>query len=152
VIGDLPLVHVSLKGTLLGVVLPLGAWGFSIFVMTEFMKEIPLEIEEAAKVDGAGEFRIFAQIILPLVKPALGVVAVFGFTMIWEQYLLPLIVAADPSDHTLTVALLSLRSDEEVGPGIVLAGALPALVPSLIVYLSLQKSFLRGITTGAIKG
>jgi multiple sugar transport system permease protein len=152
VIGDLPLLHVSLKGTLLGVILPLGAWGFSIFVMTEFMKEIPMELEEAAKVDGAGEFRIFAQIILPLVKPALGVVAVFGFNMIWEQYLLPLIVADDPSDYTLTVALLSLRSDQEVGPGIVLAGALLALVPSLIVYLSLQKSFLRGITTGAIKG
>ncbi|WNV83667.1 carbohydrate ABC transporter permease [Umezawaea sp. Da 62-37] len=152
VIGDLPLLHVSLKGTLLGVILPLGAWGFSIFVMTEFMKEIPVELEEAAKVDGAGELRIFAQIILPLVKPALGVVAVFGFNMIWEQYLLPLIVADDPSDYTLTVALLSLRSDQEVGPGIVLAGALLALVPSLLVYLSLQKSFLRGITTGAIKG
>ncbi|MFI9817113.1 carbohydrate ABC transporter permease [Saccharothrix variisporea] len=152
VIGDLPVLHVSLKGTLLGVILPLGAWGFSIFVMTEFMKEIPVEIEEAATVDGAGELRIFAQIVLPLCKPALGVVAVFGFTMIWEQYLLPLIVATDPSDYTLTVALLSLRSDDQVGPGIVLAGALLALVPSLLVYLSLQKSFLRGITTGAIKG
>ncbi|CAL9585925.1 Diacetylchitobiose uptake system permease protein DasC [Actinosynnema sp. ALI-1.44] len=152
VIGDLPVLGISLKGTLLGVILPLGAWGFSIFVMTEFMKEIPVEIEEAATVDGAGELRIFAQIILPLCKPALGVVAVFGFTMIWEQYLLPLIVATDPSDYTLTVALLSLRSDDQVGPGIVLAGALLALVPSLLVYLSLQKSFLRGITTGAIKG
>ena len=146
VIGDLPLVHVSLKGTLLGVILPLGAWGFSIFVMTEFMKEIP------AEVDGAGELRLFAQIILPLCRPALGVIAVFGFNMIWEQYLLPLIVAADPSDYTLTVALLALRSDDQVGTGIVLAGALLALVPSLVVYLSLQKSFLRGITTGAIKG
>jgi len=86
VIGDLPVAHVSLKGTLLGVILLL------------------------------------------------------------------LIVAADPSDYTLTVALLSLRSDDQVGPGIVLAGALLALVPSLLVYLSLQKSFLRGITTGAIKG
>ncbi|HUQ61634.1 carbohydrate ABC transporter permease [Lentzea sp.] len=152
VIGDLPLVHVSLRGTLLGVILPLGAWGFSIFVMTEFMKEIPAELEEAAKVDGAGELRLFAQIILPLCKPALGVIAVFGFNMIWEQYLLPLIVAADPSDYTLTVALLALRSDDMVGTGIVLAGALLALVPSLVVYLSLQKSFLRGITTGAIKG
>ncbi|WP_309113731.1 carbohydrate ABC transporter permease [Saccharothrix sp.] len=152
VIGDLPVLGISLKGTLLGVILPLGAWGFSIFVMTEFMKEIPVEIEEAATVDGAGELRIFAQIILPLCKPALGVVAVFGFNMIWEQYLLPLIVATDPSDYTLTVALLSLRSDDQVGPGIVLAGALLALVPSLLVYLSLQKSFLRGITTGAIKG
>ncbi|HEX7308933.1 carbohydrate ABC transporter permease [Lentzea sp.] len=152
VIGDLPLVHVSLKGTLLGVILPLGAWGFSIFVMTEFMREIPAELEEAAKVDGAGELRLFAQIILPLCRPALGVIAVFGFNMIWEQYLLPLIVAADPSDYTLTVALLALRSDDTVGTGIVLAGALLALVPSLVVYLSLQKSFLRGITTGAIKG
>lgn len=152
VIGDLPVVGLDLRGTLLGVILPLGAWGFAIFVMTEFMKEIPVELEEAARVDGAGELRIFARIILPLCRPALAVIAVFGFTMIWDQYLLPRIVADDPTDYTLTVALADLRSDIEVGPGIVLAGALLALVPSLVVYLSLQKSFLRGITTGAVKG
>lgn len=152
VIGDLPVFELNLRGTLLGVILPLGAWGFSIFVMTEFMKEIPVELEEAARVDGAGELRVFAQIILPLCRPALAVIAVFGFNMIWDQYLLPRIVANDPADYTLTVALADLRSDIEVGPGIVLAGALLALVPSLIVYLSLQKSFLRGITTGAVKG
>ncbi len=152
VVGDLPVVHWNLRGTLLGVILPLGAWGFSIFVMTEFMREIPVELEEAAKVDGAGELRIFARIILPLCRPALAVIAVFGFNMIWDQYLLPRIVANDPSDYTLTVALADLRSDFEVGPGIVLAGALLALLPSLLVYLSLQKSFLRGITTGAVKG
>ncbi|TCO52544.1 carbohydrate ABC transporter permease [Actinocrispum wychmicini] len=152
VVGDLPVVHLNLRGTLLGVILPLGAWGFSIFVMTEFMKEIPVELEEAARVDGAGELRTFARIILPLCRPALAVIAVFGFTMIWDQYLLPRIVADDPSDYTLTVALADLRSDFEVGPGIVLAGALLALVPSLVVYLSLQKSFLRGITTGAVTG
>lgn len=152
IVGDLPVFHLNLRGTLLGVILPLGAWGFSIFVMTEFMREIPVELEEAAKVDGAGELRIFARIILPLCKPALAVIAVFGFNMIWDQYLLPRIVANDPSDYTLTVALADLRSDIDVGPGIVLAGALLALVPSLLVYLSLQKSFLRGITTGAVKG
>ncbi|GDY33020.1 carbohydrate ABC transporter permease [Gandjariella thermophila] len=152
VLGDVPVVHANLRGTLLGVILPLGAWGFAIFVMTEFMKEIPVELEEAARVDGAGELRIFARIVLPLCRPALGVIAVFGFTMIWEQYLLPLIVATDPSGFTLTVALASLRSDDQVGPGVVLAGALLALLPSLLVYLSLQKSFLAGITTGAIKG
>ena len=149
---SLTIAQLGLKGTLLGVILPLGAWGFSIFVMTEFMKEIPVELEEAAKVDGASELRIFAQIIVPLCRPALGVVAVFGFTMIWDQYLLPLIVATEPGDYTLTVALASLRSDDQVGPGVVLAGALLALVPSLLVYLSLQKSFLRGITSGAVKG
>jgi multiple sugar transport system permease protein len=152
VLGDMPVVHMSLRGTLLGIILPLGAWGFSIFVMTEFMKDVPLEIEEAARVDGAGELRVFATIVLPLCRPALGVITVFGFNMIWDQYLLPLIVATDQSGHTLTVALASLRSDDQVGPGIVLAGALLALVPSLLVYLSLQKSFLRGLTTGAVKG
>jgi multiple sugar transport system permease protein len=152
VLGDVPVVHVSLKGSLLGMILPLGAWAFSIFVMTEFMKEIPLELEESARIDGAGELRIFGQIILPLCKPALGVITVFGFIMIWDQYLLPLIVAEDPTQYTLTVALSSMRSDPTVGPGLVMAGALLALVPSILVYLSLQKSLVRGMTSGALKG
>lgn len=151
VLGDLPVVHLSLKGTLLGMILPLGAWGFSIFVMTEFMKELPAELEEAAKIDGAGEWRIFAQVVLPLCRPALGVITVFGFIMIWDQYLLPLIVANDPSDYTLSVALSTMRSDT-IGPGLVLAGSLLALVPSLIVYLLLQRSLIRGMTAGALKG
>jgi multiple sugar transport system permease protein len=151
IIGDIPVLHISLKGTLVGMILPLGAWGFSIFVMTEFMRELPIELEEAARIDGAGEMRIFAQIILPLCRPALGVITVFGFIMIWDQYLLPLIVANDPSDYPLSVALSTLRSDT-TGPGLVLAGALLALVPSLVVYLLLQKSLISGMTAGALKG
>ncbi|MER7639404.1 carbohydrate ABC transporter permease [Streptomyces sp. NPDC126522] len=152
VIGDLPVLHVSLRGTLLGVMLPVGIWGFSILVMTEFMKEIPKEIEEAARLDGVGEFRMLWQIILPLCRPALGVIGIFGFLMIWDQYLLPLIVANDPGDYTLTVALSVMRTDPVVGPGALLAGALVALVPSLIVYFCLQSSMIRGITAGASKG
>jgi multiple sugar transport system permease protein len=72
--------------------------------------------------------------------------------MIWDQYLLPLIAADDPSDYTLTVALSVLRSDDQVGPGVLLAGALIALVPSLVVYLLMQRSLIRGITSGATKG
>ncbi|MGW1412100.1 carbohydrate ABC transporter permease [Streptomyces sp. NPDC002403] len=152
VIGDLPVLHVSLRGTLLGVMLPVGIWGFSILVMTEFMKEIPKEIEEAARLDGVGEFRMLWQIVLPLCRPALGVIGIFGFLMIWDQYLLPLIVANDPGDYTLTVALSVMRTDPVVGPGALLAGALVALVPSLIVYFCLQSSMIRGITAGASKG
>src|SRR5207302_565118 len=74
VLGHLPVLNISLKGSVFGLILPLGAWGFSIFVMTEFMKEIPAEIEEAAKMDGAGELRVFGQIVLPLCRPALGVI------------------------------------------------------------------------------
>ncbi|MFJ2261557.1 carbohydrate ABC transporter permease [Streptomyces sp. NPDC087844] len=152
VIGDLPVLHVSLKGTMLGVVLPVGIWGFSILVMTEFMREIPAEIEEAARLDGVGEFRMLWQIVLPLCRPALGVIGIFGFLMIWDQYLLPLIVANDPGDYTLTVALSVMRTDPVVGPGALLAGALIALVPSLTVYFCLQSSMIRGISAGATKG
>jgi multiple sugar transport system permease protein len=152
VIGNLPLLGVSLKGTVLGVILPVAVWGFSILVMSEFMKEIPREIEDAARIDGVGEIRMLWTIVLPLCKPVLGVITIFGFMMIWDQYLLPLIAANDPSDYTLTVALSFLRTDAEVGPGVLMAGALIALLPSLIVYLLMQKSMIRGITAGAMKG
>lgn len=152
VIGNLPLLGISLKGTVFGVILPVAVWGFSILVMSEFMKEIPKEIEDAARIDGVGEIRMLWTIVLPLCKPVLGVITIFGFMMIWDQYLLPLIAANDPSDYTLTVALSFLRTDADVGPGVLLAGALIALLPSLIVYLLMQKSMIRGITSGAMKG
>lgn len=152
IIGDLPVVGISLRGTVFGVILPVAVWGFSILVMTEFMKDIPHEIEEAARLDGVGELRMLWSIILPLCRPVLGVATIFGFMMIWDQYLLPLIAANDPSDYTLTVALSILRVDAQVGPGVLLAGALLALIPSLIVYLLMQKSLITGITSGATKG
>ena len=79
-------------------------------------------------------------------------IGVFGFTMIWDQYLLPIIAANRTSDYMITVALASFRADVQVGTGVLLAGAFLALVPSLIVYLLLQNSLVRGITSGAIKG
>ncbi|NNN32319.1 carbohydrate ABC transporter permease [Streptomyces sp. S3(2020)] len=152
VLGDVPVVHLDLKGTVWGVILPLGAWGFSVMMLTEFMRDIPDEIEEAARLDGVGELRMLWQIILPLCRPALGVAGVLGFIMIWDQYLLPLIAAKDPTDYTVTVALATLRTDPVVGSGVVLAGAVIALIPSLIVYLLLQRSLVSGIAAGATKG
>ncbi|MDT7785647.1 MAG: multiple sugar transport system permease protein, partial [Pseudonocardiales bacterium] len=72
--------------------------------------------------------------------------------MIWDQYLIPMIAADEPADYTLTVALAFLRNDADVGPGVLLAGALIALLPSLTVYLLMQRSMIRGITSGATKG
>ncbi|KPI22161.1 ABC-type transporter, integral membrane subunit [Actinobacteria bacterium OK074] len=152
VLGHVPVLGIDLKGTAWAVILPLGAWGFSIMLLTEFMKDIPTEIEEAARLDGVGELRMLWQVVLPLCKPALGVAGVLGFIMIWDQYLLPLIAAKDPTDYTVTVALSILRTDPEVGSGVVLAGAVIALVPSLVVYLLLQRSLVTGIAAGATKG
>ncbi|MGN9908824.1 carbohydrate ABC transporter permease [Phytohabitans sp. LJ34] len=152
VLADLPPFHLNLIGSYAGMILPVAAWGFSILVMTEFMKEVPVELEEAARIDGAGELRTFFSVVLPLCRPALGVIGVFGFTMIWDQYLLPLIVATEPSQYTLPIALRTLRSDEEVGIGVLLAAAMLALLPSVLAFLAFQRQFVRGLTSGAIKG
>jgi multiple sugar transport system permease protein len=152
VLSDLPLFHINLIGTYAGMILPLGAWGFSILVMTEFMRDVPVHLEEAARLDGAGELRIFWSVMLPLCRPALGVVGVFGFTMIWDQYLLPLIVAREPSQFTLPIALRTVRADDQVGVGVLLAAALLALLPSVVAFLLFQRQFTRGLTTGALRG
>jgi multiple sugar transport system permease protein len=152
VLSDLPVIHVNLLDTLWGMIIPVGAWGFSIIVMAEFMKEIPIELDEAARIDGAGELRVFWSVVLPLCRPALGIVGIFGFSMIWDQYILPLIVAKDYRHATLALALRTLRSDDQVGLGVLLAGAVLALLPSVIVFLSFQRQFMRGLTMGAVKG
>jgi multiple sugar transport system permease protein len=152
VLSDLPLLHLNLTDSLTGMVLPIIAWGFGILVMVEFMKEVPVELEEAARLDGASELRILWSVVLPTVTPALGVTGVFGFTMIWDQYLIPLLVASDSDNYTLPLALSSMRADPEVGIGVVLVAAALALLPSIIAFLAFQRSFMRGLNAGAIKG
>ncbi|MFI7600201.1 carbohydrate ABC transporter permease [Actinoplanes sp. NPDC049681] len=152
VLADVPVVHVNLIGTLAGMIIPVAAWAFSILVMTEFMKDIPLELEEAARLDGAGDLRILVTVVLPLCRPALGVIGIFGFTMIWDQYMLPLLVARDAAQFTLPLALRTLRTDEQAGLGVLLAASLLALLPSVLAFLALQRQFLRGLTSGAVKG
>ncbi|KQQ46028.1 sugar ABC transporter permease [Rhizobium sp. Leaf311] len=149
---ELPIINVSIYNTYLAMILPVVGWAFSIFMLTEFMRAIPLELEEAARIDGASEWQIFFRVILPLVRPALGTVLIFGFIMIWDQYLLPLIVVNDKDLMTLPVALGSLRVDDTITPNILVAATLVAMAPSVIVYLLLQRQFNRGIMAGAVKG
>ncbi|MEV4560833.1 carbohydrate ABC transporter permease [Kitasatospora sp. NPDC049285] len=149
---SLVLSDLHLTGSLWGMIVPVGAWAFSILITAEFMKDIPVELEEAARIDGAGELRILWSVILPLSRPTLGVIGIFGFTMIWDQYLLPLLVATDSRQFTLPLALRTLRSDEQVGTGVLLASALLALLPSVLAFLAMQRQFMRGLTSGAVKG
>jgi multiple sugar transport system permease protein len=152
VLGNLPLFKVSLLNTHAGMILPVVGWAFSIFMLTGFMKKVPLELEEAARVDGANEWQVFWLVILPLVRPALGTVTVFGFIMIWDQYLLPLLVANREDLYTLPVALASVRADEMMPPAVFVAITLIAIVPSILIYLAMQKAFNRGLLAGAVKG
>jgi multiple sugar transport system permease protein len=154
IIGKIPQPFTG--GTLLdsygGLILPMVGWALPIYILTGFMKRIPLELEEAARVDGAGELRVFLRIVLPLCRPALGTCAVFGFLMIWDQYLLPLLVVQTPSMDPLTVVVTSLQSSQELGDGVKLAAATILMVPSVLFYLGLQRYFERGVLSGSIKG
>ena len=145
----------SAGGTLInsygGLILPLVGWALPIYVLTAFMKTIPVELEEAARIDGAGDLAIFFRIILPLCWPALGTCAVFGFLMIWDQYLLPLLVAQSPDLYTLNLVVTGLQSSQDLSEGIRMAAALVLMVPSIAVYLLLQRFFTRGLLAGALK-
>jgi multiple sugar transport system permease protein len=143
---------ISLLDNFGGLALPLVGWALPIYVLTGFMKRIPVELEEAARVDGAGDLRLFLQLIVPLSLPALGTCAVFGFLMIWDQYLLPLLVAQSPKMNTLTLVVTSLQASQEQGEGVRLAAAVVLMVPSVLVYLGLQRLFERGLLSGSLKG
>lgn len=135
-----------------GLILPLVGWALPVFVLTGFMRRIPLELEEAARVDGASDLRILTRIIVPLCLPAIGTCAVFGFLMIWDQYLLPLLVAQTPQMNTLTVVVTSLQASQEQGEGVKLAAVMILMVPGVLVYLALQRLFERGLLSGSLKG
>jgi multiple sugar transport system permease protein len=152
VLGKLPVIHVSMLNSYVGMIVPVAGWAFSIFVLTEFMKEIPVELEEAARIDGAGDLQIFFRIILPLSTPALGTIAIFGFIMIWDQYLLPLIVVNKETLYTLPVMLSHMRVDPTIPPNVFVVITVLAMLPSIVVYLALQRYFQRGLTAGAVKG
>ncbi|WP_110946334.1 carbohydrate ABC transporter permease [Streptomyces avicenniae] len=154
VLGELPdpLGGGTLLNSYAGLVLPVVGWALPVYVLTGFMRTIPLELEESARADGAGDFRIFAQIVLPLCRPALGTCAVFGFLMIWDQYLLPLLVAQTPDMYTLTLVVTNLSASQEQGVGVRMAASLMLMIPSVLVYLGLQRLFESGLLSGSLKG
>ncbi|MDR0958900.1 MAG: carbohydrate ABC transporter permease [Propionibacteriaceae bacterium] len=142
----------SLLNSFGGLILPIVGWAMPIYIMTGFMKEIPKELEESAQIDGAGDLRVFFQVVLPLCRPALGTCAIFGFLMIWDQYLLPMLVARTPDMYTLTMIVTSLQSSDGLGTPVRLAAALMLMVPGVVVYLLLQRFFERGLLSGSVKG
>lgn len=129
----------------LAVIVPGAAAVFNIFLVKQFMMGIPKELDESAYVDGANEFQIFWHIILPLTKPALTVVALFSFTGSWNDFLWPSIVMSDIDKLPITPGLQLLQGQYLTYPGIGTAGALLALIPTFLIYLVAQKSFMQSM-------
>jgi len=144
--------NLGLANSYAGLVVPFLAGPFGVFLMRQFLLSLPDDLIEAARVDGAGEWRIFWRIVLPLCRPALATLGILTFLASWNNFLWPLVVATTDDKYTLPVALaLYSIGQNRIYFGLLLAGAVVVVLPVLIVFLVLQRQFLRGIATTGLK-
>lgn len=141
----------GLANTLTGMILPRMTNAFGIFFMRQFFLALPKDLEEAARVDGASEARIFVQIIAPLAKPALLTLGLFHFQYNWNDLLWPLIMSSGLDSATLPAGLAMFMGQHVVEYGLLMAGAVLALLPVIVFFLLVQKSFVAGIATTGMK-
>lgn len=123
-----------------------------IFVLTEFIRQIPLELSQAAIMDGASRFKIFTMIILALIKPALSTVAIYNLVPFWNDLWFPLIFISDEKSKTLLLGVTRLFGQYQTDWSKVLAVLTLSAIPVLLLYLSMSKQFIEGVTAGAVKG
>ncbi len=141
-----------LHNTLWAVIFPTVGWPFGVFLMKQFSENIPGEMLEAARIDGAGEARTFVNIVFPMIKPGVGALAIFTFITAWNDYFLQLIMLNDMDVLTISLGIAKLQSELSTDYGLIMAGAALGSVPIILVFLMFQKFFTRGITMGAVKG
>ena len=134
-----------------GVILPSLAGVFGIYLVRQYARSLPDALLEAARMDGAGEWLIFWRIVLPMLKPVIVTLAVFGFLGSWNDFMWPLIVLTEASLHTLPVALAALASEHVVDGELMMAGAVVTVLPVLLLFLLLQKHYLQGLMAGSVK-
>ncbi|WP_029288158.1 carbohydrate ABC transporter permease [Cellulomonas sp. HZM] len=146
-----PVIGHSLINSFWAVWLPAGASAFNVVLVARFFDSLPREVFEAARVDGAGPFRLFWSIVLPMSKPILGVVSVFAVIASWKDFLWPLLVLRDPDKQPLSVRLPAIAQSSDVGE-LMAALAISTLIP-IVLFLVFQRMFLRGAGLGgAVKG
>jgi multiple sugar transport system permease protein len=135
-----------------GVIVPALAGIFGIFLVRQYARTIPDELIEAARVDGAGEFRIFASVVVPLLGPILASLAIFTFLGCWNEFMWPLIVLTDNRLQTLPVALASLSQEHVQDSELMMAGSVVTVLPVLLLFLVLQRHYINGLLLGSVKG
>lgn len=147
------LFHLGLVDTYAGVILPGLAPAFGIYLFRQAMiNSVPEDILESARLDGCGEFRIFFQIVLPIVRPMISAYLIIVFIATWNSFIQPQIVLQSPERHPLAVAIFSLRGLYGDDYSLIMAGTLVSIAPVMILFLLLQKEFISGLTSGAVKG
>lgn len=142
----------NLYDTLWAVIFPTVGWPFGVFLMKQFSESVPGEMLEAARIDGAGELRTFVEIVVPLIKPGIGALAIFTFINSWNDYFMQLIMLTSNTNLTISLGIATMQAENSTDFGLIMAGATLAALPIITVFLIFQKYFTQGITMGAVKG
>ncbi len=153
----LPLYFIIIKlgmyDSLISLVLPFAVTVFGIFFMKQYIDDIPDELIEAARIDGAGEFRIFFQLVVPLIKPALTTLVIIEFVNNWNSFTMPLVLLQSADKYTLPLKLAMLSNESVAIPwSQILAANALTIVPVVVLFIVLQRYFIKGIMDGAVKG
>jgi multiple sugar transport system permease protein len=155
-VGMLPLFlllrELGLVNTYAGAIIPYLASVFGIFMVRQYVLSLPDELLDAARVDGAGEWRIFWAIVVPVIRPILVTLAAFTFLSAWNDFMWPLIVLTDGAKYTLPVALANLSGEHVQDTELMMAGSVITTLPALLVFLAFQRIYVRGILAGSLKG
>jgi multiple sugar transport system permease protein len=141
----------GLVNTYAGALVPGMAGIFGIFLVRQYARNVPDELLEAARLDGAGEFRIFFSVVLPILKPVLVTLAVFAFLGSWNDFMWPLIVLTEGELQTLPVALAALSREHVQDSELMMAGAVVTVMPVLLLFLALQRYYMQGLMMGSVK-
>lgn len=149
-VTDVPLFGVNLINTPWAIWLPACANAFNIFILKRFFDQIPTELLDSARMDGAGPLRVLVSVVLPLSRPVLAVVSIFAVVGVWKDFLWPLLVLPDPARQPITVALNRLA--EFMPANQLLAGMVMASIPLLVIFLIFQRHIIAGLTAGSLKG
>jgi multiple sugar transport system permease protein len=149
-ITEVPIVEVNLVNSPAAIWLPAAANAFNIYLLKRFFDQIPTELLDAARIDGAGSVTTMVRIVLPLSRPIIAVVSIFSIVAAWKDFIWPLLVLQDPEIQTLSVALQRFEPDTPIN--LMLAGLVLASIPMVVAFLIFQRQILAGLTAGSLKG
>ncbi|MDD5260001.1 MAG: carbohydrate ABC transporter permease, partial [bacterium] len=153
-IMELILTNINLLDTRTGYILPQIASGlpYTIFLMRSFFEAIPVDLEDAARIDGCSRLGIYFRIILPLSRPILAVTGIFGALSVWKEFLFAVVVFSDNAKMPIQAGLLAFQGTYKTQWNYLMAGVIITVIPVIIVYLIMQKHVISGLTAGAVKG
>jgi arabinosaccharide transport system permease protein len=145
------LIRIKWVNTYWGVILPFAANPFGIFFVRQYLASVPTDLIYAGRIDGCGEFGLYFRIMLPLMKPAVGVLVIYFAMVSWNWFLWPLVVMRESPMFPLNVGMASFISDYRILYDQLMAAAVLCTVPLIVLFLMMQRQFISGLTAGAVK-